>query len=589
MGKIIQSNLPCPDQETCQSSDAFTVYQKPNNGKDGFCFSCNRWFPLDANGLYKGNSPQDNSPAVTTAQRNSFTSVSSVTGDFNIDNVEECLLHPIRALTDRGITHATCERYGVRIGVDTRDGQTPVYHLYPVFVDGELTGFTQRILPKQFKGIGDCKSPDLFGANVINQSGKKLFITEGQLDCLSLYQVLKEQSTIDWEPSVVSLPNGTSAVAAINRSMELINNYEQIILAFDQDTAGKKAAVEVCKLLAGKVFVAKFSEKDPNDMLTKNKSTDLKWSVLTNAKKYQPDGVINGKDCWQRYKHVHHGEYWPYPDSMPGLNEKLYGIRPSEIVTVAAGTGIGKTQFLRELKYWYLKTTDLKIADISLEEDLADTIAGMLSLELNKRITLPDVIVSEEEEQAAFEAVYGSGRIELYDFFGGMDDNNLFSKLRYLIYSGCKLIFLDHLSIIISEYAVDSDERKRIDQVMTKLSRLVKETGASIVLVVHLSNPDNKNKSFEEGAIPTLNHLRGSGAIKQFSWDVIGLSRNQQHPDPLCANTLEITSLKCRRTGRTGSCGFIRFDNQTGRYHQTAMPLGYKIKNRNANHSDSDF
>ena len=214
---------------------------------------------------------------------------------------------------------------------------------------------------------------------------------------------------------------------------------------------------------------------------------------------------------------------------MSGLTEKTYGCRPGSIITVTSGSGCGKTQFLRELKYHYYQTTDFKIADIALEEDVGDTIGGMLSLHLNKRITLPDVKVTPEVEKQAFDEIFSSGRFTLYDFFGGMDDDTLFSKLRYFTSTGHNIIFLDHLSIIVSEFASDGGERERIDTIMTKLAKLVKETGVIIFLVVHLKKSDSSRRSFEEGATPTLDDLRGSASIKQLSWDVIGLSRNQQY------------------------------------------------------------
>lgn len=569
MGKVLESGLPCPGAN-CGSSDAYAIYIKDDGKTDGYCYSCGGYFKDPYSGQTQGQKPTEGTKPLST-----------VSTSTKVNSVEEALLHPIREIRERMLSYAACERYGVRVGVDTRDGSTPVYHLYPGYKNGELSGFRQRIVAdKQFYSIGDCKGLDLFGANTIPRKGKKLFITEGEVDCLSVYQSLKENSTIQWEPPVVSLPSGAkSAASVISQNMELINGYEQIILCFDRDIPGKEATTEVCKLLAGKAYVAKFSEKDPNEMLLKGKALDLKWSVLTNAVKYQPDGILNAKDCWDRYKHSSNAECYPYPQSMHGLNEKTYGCRPGTVVTVTSGSGCGKTQFLRELKHHYIHTTDFNIADIALEEDVGDTIGGMLSLQLNKRITLPDVNVSDEEEKKAFDEIFGSGRVTLYDFFGGMDDDSLFSKLRYFIATGHKLIFLDHLSIIVSQYAAEGGERERIDTIMTKLAKLVKETGAIIFLVVHLRK--SEHKPFEEGTVPSLDDLRGSGSIKQLSWDVIGLSRNQQHVDKYCANTTEITVLKCRFTGRTGQAGFLHFDDKTGRMLQTEMPLNYRGKPKN--------
>lgn len=570
MGKVLET-IACPDIEGCGSSDACRVYEGENGSVNATCFSCNQYFH---DPYQRGSNTETGSNTVTpktpTERGQSHT--------LSFGSIDECLHHPVRELVDRSISHAACERYGVRVGLDPRDGSTPIFHLYPVSKNRDITGFKQRVCSdKSFRTIGDCKNVELFGSNVVNPTGKKLFITEGELDALSLYQVLKEQSSIDWEPSVVSLPNGAScAVRTISENMDLIEGYEEIVLVFDQDAPGKQATKDVCKILAGKVYVAKLTEKDPNEMLMKGKGTDLKWAVLTNAKKYQPDGILDAGDCWSRYKDSNNSVCYPYPSTMAGLTEKTYGCRPGSIVTVTSGSGCGKTQFLRELKYHYYQSTDFKIADIALEEDVGDTIGGMLSLHLNKRISLPDVKVTEEVEKQAFDELFGSGRFTLYDFFGGMDDDTLFSKLRYFTSTGHNIIFLDHLSIVVSEFASQGGERERIDTIMTKLAKLVKETGAIIFLVVHLKKSDSSKRSFEEGATPTLDDLRGSASIKQLSWDVLGLSRNQQHPDVHCANTTELTVLKCRFTGRTGSAGFLKFDETTGRMLSTVEPANYR-------------
>jgi len=494
----------------------------------GKCFSCD-YSTGNPYSAREGDGTQASKPAMSYSRPSNST-----------PSLNEFEAHPIRELQSRKLSHATCEYFNVRVGVNTTDGTTPIYHLYPYLDDEKsLTGFKYRsVEDKKFMTVGSVKANQMFGIDKIKPKGKKLFITEGELDCMSIYQALKESSSIDWEPAVISIPLGTkSTIQAITENFELIDSYEQIVLVFDQDAPGKEATKEACKILAGKVYIASLSENDPNAMLMAGKSSDLKWAVLTNARKYQPDGIINAKDTWDRYKESSDMPCYPYPPTMPDLNQKMYGARPGSIVTVTAGSGSGKTQFLRELKYHYLNTTDEKIADISLEEDVSDTVGGMLSLHLNKRITLPDVDISEQEEKDAFDHVFGSGRVTYYDFFGGMDDDNLFSKLRYLTANNHKFIFLDHLSIIVSQYASDGGERERIDTIMTKLAKLVKETGAIIFLVVHLKKAESSSKSFELGAVPTLDDLRGSAAIKQLSWDVIGLSRPQQHTDPRCANT----------------------------------------------------
>jgi len=546
--------------EGCDSSDAYKVYKE--DGKyNAYCYSCNR-FDQDP---YKTNEVP--TPVQQTTTQSNF--------------VEEYDTHPVRAITDRGISYSTAEHYGVKVGVSTTDGDTPVYHLYPRHSKGELVGFKKKtVKDKKFTCVGKSKNVDLFGINLIKPKGKKLWITEGELDCLSLFQALKENSTYqDLNPAVLSLPDGcTSATKAITLNLEILLQYDEIILVFDNDAPGITATEEVCKILAGKVHTVKIPKpfKDPNDMLLAGKGNDLKWLALTHARKYHPDGIVNAKDCWERYKTIQQTPRYPYPPTMPLLQEKLQGVGQGSITIITSGSGCGKTQFTRELEYWFYKSTDEKIASIKLEEDIGDTIGGLIAIDLNKRIQLPEVTVDEEEEKESFKDLFESDRFTLYDFFGGMDDSTLFTKLRYLAASGNRFIFLDHLSIIISEFASQGDERQRIDTIMTGLARFVKETGTCLFLVVHLRKTDQGSNTFEEGAAPTLDALRGSSTLKQLTWDVIALARNQQHKDKYCANTTELIGLKSRFTGRTGVADYLHFDDKTGRMINVPRPENYR-------------
>jgi len=202
-----------------------------------------------------------------------------------------------------------------------------------------------------------------------------------------------------------------------------------------------------------------------------------------------------------------------------------------------------------------------------------------MSLHMGQRLHLPDVSVDEQHEHDVHTQLFGDGRFSFYDHFGGMDDDNLFSKLRYFGATGHKAIFLDHLSIIVSEYAAQGGERERIDTIMTKLAKLAKELNVAIFIIVHLRK-ESGGVSFENGAVPTLDDLRGSGSLKQLSWDVLALSRNGQHYDKVCRNITKTTVLKCRFSGRTGTADYLRFDETTGRMVGVTPPSNYEEADR---------
>jgi twinkle protein len=126
----------------------------------------------------------------------------------------------------------------------------------------------------------------------------------------------------------------------------------------------------------------------------------------------------------------------------------------------------------------------------------------------------------------------------------------------------CKYVFLDHLSIIVSAQE-SGDERKALDEIMTKLRMLVQETNIALIIVSHLKRP--QNIGHEEGAATSLAQLRGSGAIAQLSDMVIGLERNGQAEDLVERNTTRVRVLKNRFSGITGPACNLLYNKETGR------------------------
>lgn len=493
--------------------------------------------------------------------------------------MQEAATLPHFGIPHKKISASTCEHYGVR--TEFNDRGEPSAWLYPHYTDETIDGYKTKTLDKKFSAIGTTAGGTLFGQQVSNTGGSFVCVTEGEDDAMAIYDTLVSRSDLPgWTPAVVSLTHGSGgAVKDISSNLEWFEQFDRVVLCFDEDEQGRKAVDAVCPLFGGNVYVTKLPYKDANEMVLAGKADDLKWAVIKQAKKYQPDGIIDGADTWDRYKNSSNEECIPYPSEWKELNRMTYGFRPGSIITITAGTGVGKSQFMRELKYHVWKSTDWGIADVSLEEDVGDSVSGLMSLHMGQRLHLPDVQVAEDHERKVHDELFEGGRFSFYDHFGGMDDSSLFNKLRYFGATGHKAIFLDHLSIIVSEYAAQGGERERIDTVMTKLAKLAKELNVAIFIIVHLRK-ESSGRSFENGAVPTLDDLRGSGSLKQLSWDVLALSRNGQHYDALCRNITKTTVLKCRFSGRTGTADYLRFDEGTGRMVAVPCPTNYEEEER---------
>lgn len=511
---------PCPK---CGSSDACGVFSDGHR----FCYSCNTYFRPD--GSVKSEGVRVSKDCIPLGE------------------LEEV------SLTKRCISKDTCSKFKYF---------STVYKGKPCQVacyyddSGNLVGQKLRFPDKSFAVLGNI-SNRLYGSQLW-AGGKKIVITEGEIDCLTVSQLQGNK----WP--VVSIPNGAQAAKkAIEANLEYLENFEEVILMFDMDDPGRKASEECAKIMpAGKAYIANLPCKDPNECLSEGKGPEVLQAVW-NAKPYRPDGIVSGTDLYEKcvtdIDDLKDSVEYPWV----ALQNKTKGARHGELYVFTSGSGMGKSTILRELEYYFGVHRGELCGIVALEESTRKTGMELMSIHLHRRLILNPECADEDERSRAFAETVGNGNFFLYDHFGSLDSSNLLSKLRYMIVSlGCKRIFLDHISIVVSGMDADEDggERKAIDKLMTNLRSLVEETGATMFVVSHLKRPEKKGH--EEGAQVSLSQLRGSGAIAQLSDMVIGLERNQQGDNP---NVLTLRVLKNRFCGLTGVSGYLEYDPETGR------------------------
>jgi twinkle protein len=443
--------------------------------------------------------------------------------------------------------------------VGTTNGNT--VQIAPYYNEaGELVAQKVRGANKEFYIIGSLDEAQLFGAKLWSK-GKKIVVTEGEIDCLSVSQAQGNK----W--ATVSVPNGAAGAAkAVRKNLEYLNNFEEVIFMFDMDEPGQKAAKECAELFeGGKAKIAILPRKDPNDSLKAGQPDEI-INAMWNAKVYRPDGVISGSELWEQLSTDEVIETQLYP--WDALNDITKGARRGELVTFTAGSGIGKSAIVREITHNLLSKGET-VGLLMLEENPKRTALGLMGIELNKPLHITREGVTDEEFRQAYEHTVGSERLFLYNHFGSSDLDNLLSRIRYLARGcGCNWVVLDHLSIVVSGIE-GGDERRLIDLTMTKLRTLVEETGVGLFLVSHLKRPEGK--SHEEGGKTSLSQLRGSHAIAQLSDMVIGLERDQQGDNP---NVTTLRVLKNRFTGQTGEAGFLNYNPVTGRLNEVdSVPI----------------
>nr|WP_246591069.1 toprim domain-containing protein [Aminobacter anthyllidis] len=529
----IRTHQPCDD---CGSSDALAIYSDHT-----FCHSCRTRRNTD-----EVESIDDEAPRTAGSSallRGSYT-----------------------ALGKRRITEETC-RFWSYIQADYYGNPRQIAQ----YLSDDRAVVAQKIRTpdKEFPWINHKAVKGLYGQWLWRDGGKQVVVTEGEIDALSVSQTQQNK----WP--VVSLVNGAgNAAKDITNSLDWLLKFEKIILFFDNDEAGRKAVNEVKKLLPpGKCWITWAPEgyKDASDLLQAGMSAKIS-DAIWGAKQYRPEGIVSGSKIIERLKSRPKVTSFAYPEIMALLNFMTGGgIRFGELDTWTSGSGMGKTTIIKTLQHHYFETTPFNQALIHLEEPLEDTGDDLIAIRVGKRFTVddPDFKDTPEYQKAAEELFLstddqGAPRFQLYDAFGSMEDDSLYSVIRYLHAMGCRIFWLDHLSILVSE-APGDDERKRIDSIMHKLKSLTVELDIYIGLISHLRKPPGGGKSFENGAVPTLDDLRGSGGIKQLSNGVFAISRDQQADSDIAKNTSTVSVLKCRKTGRTGTADFLLFEDTTGR------------------------
>ncbi len=521
-------HVPHPE---CGSSDGGSLYD------DGhiFCHACET--------LVRGktkNPEGDNTLKAETETED---------GDLQ-DFIEGTLIGPLK---DRGLTKETLKRFGVRLSVHNN---VPTRHHYPAkTAAGDLVGWKVRTMPKNFHVEGSLNKAGLFGQHLFPSGGKKVTLCEGELDAMSSFQM--RGST--WP--TVSINNGASAAyKECKRHFEWLNTFDEIIINFDNDEPGLKAAREVATLFPKKAKIVTMRYKDAGEYLEQGKFKEYEkdwWD----AKVHQPDDILSGESMRAIINEDRAEAIFEYP--WEGLTLKTFGGRASEMITVLAGTGVGKTQFLREITHNVFLTTPHNLGLIYLEETKWETGLGPMSIQLNKPLHLPSTHYTQEEKDLAFDQTWGTNRI--FTLSESWKDNSIdyiVDKMTYLAKGcDCRYLVLDHISFLVSDQL--GDERKMLDEIAHKLKALTVDLDVHLCIIAHARR--QSGKPLEEGGTVSLSDIRGTAGIGQLSNIVLGLERNGQAEDPVERNTTTVRVVKNRFSGQTGVACRLLYDEFTGR------------------------
>ncbi|WGH28284.1 putative primase/helicase [Pseudomonas phage 10P302A] len=539
---VFLKHIPC---ETCGSSDANSLFSDGHQ----FCFAC----PPET--AYKKPDGQDRTEGYEPKKKAAGTLSMGEAGGY------------FAALPKRFLQEPICRLYGYWLGKawspnTEREGPVQVANYYDDM--GNLTSQKCRGPDKDFFTKGKHDKNALFGRHLWN-GGKKIVVTEGEIDCLTVAQLQGGKYP------VVSIGGGSKAAkATCAANYQYFDQFAEIILMFDMDEPGRLAAQEAAEVLPpGKVKIAVLPCKDPNECVQQGQGKAV-MDAMWNAAPYVPDGVVSAKSLKARIKEKKAVPSFPLVAPYE-LCEMTKNIRAGEVILVTSGSGSGKSTFVRQNTYNLFHDNGIPVGVAMLEEAVEETVQDIVGLHMGSRVRQNPDETTEEMFDAAFDEIFESNKLHLYDAFAESAEDRLLAKLAYMVdVEGCRVIVLDHISIVVSAMDGENDERKMIDRLMTKLKSFAKTKDVAVFVICHLKNPD-KGKPHEEGRPVTATDLRGSGGLRQLSDTIIAVERNQQGANP---NLILFRLLKCRFTGETGVAGYMEYDKKTGRL--VAKPAGWR-------------
>lgn len=504
---------PCP-YEDCASSDAFSW----NPEGYGYCHSCGSSYP--------------SSKKVFSWAREEYPVKDLKNMDRKVTSVT---YEGIRSLDPD-----VAKLYGIQVQRNSEGEPVQYAYKYPHTIKYRDYYDKSKSWIRD-KGVG---MTHLFGPEFNAGSSKRLYITEGEFDAASLYQILGKSFPVK------SLPSASIGDAFMKQTYDYLSSFQEIVYAGELDAAGKRAADKLYRAYPEKFYYVPMTKwKDANEFLENGSSDDLKWAALK-PQRFSPDNFFCSDIEVERILR----EENPYaftPTGHSGLDGKIRGLVKGGVTFIKAPPGSGKTELVRYFERSMFQQ-EVPIALIHMEEMKSLTYRAMATYELGVNVrTKEDAatnLVDEEDVIKAALKATGGDRTILFEMRPSDSPLDIleYVRLAATVY-GAEYIFVDHIQRLAYLLGLDN-ATNTLTQLASGLAEICKELDIGVIIISHV-NQDGKTKyatSLEEEAII-----------------LIEIERDSDSEDELVRNTTNFRIGKNRPFSLKGDAGMVHYDEQT--------------------------
>ena len=512
-------HLACPYTE-CGSSDAFNW----NDDGYGQCHSCSRSYPS-----------KDMSQTYDWVKQ-----------EYPLKERRKPMEIPVTGGTYNGIRSIdpdVCELFGIQLQTGDKGEAVRYAYKYPHTVKYRLVSDKSKTWTKD-RGMG---MNHLFGPEFNSGSSKRIYLTEGEFDAASLYQILGKTFPVK------SLPSASIGEKFIKHNHIYLSSFKEIIYAGELDDAGRRAADKLYAAFPDKFWYVPMSKhKDANDFLQSGDADDLMWAARK-PQRYSPENFFcSDQDVEDAILNENPYEY--VPTGHTGLDDKIRGMVKGGITFIKAPRGTGKTEVIRYFETGLLRDEESRVALLHMEEMKSTTYRSMATYQLGVNVRTKDDAkennVSEQEVITAAKEMTKGERTIIFEMMSHDDPLKLLDYIRLAatVY-GAGFIFIDHVQRLayLSSSGVDG-ATSVLTTLGSRAAQLAKELNIGVIFISQV-NDDGRTKyaaSLEEEAIICIK-----------------IERDVETEDEVLQNTTTFIVDKNRPFAKLGNAGSVYYDPDT--------------------------
>lgn len=465
-------------------------------------------------------------------------------------------------LSSRGISEATAKRRGLgyepraEVFEKTEDGKSTSKSWKALIIPTSKSSYIIRNTSKtateknRYRKVGEVH---LLNIKALKEATSPIVVVEGELDALSIIEVGGEAI-------------GLGSTSNINKLMEELKKTkptQPIIIALDNDEAGRKASEELSRSLSelkipSYMFNLYGDHKDANEALIKDReSLALNVQRLADRIRSEEERKLEAERRDYLRSETAYGHLREFLDGVQasvntpatptgfdlldkdildgGLYEGLY--------CVGAITSLGKTTFALQIADQIASKTGKKILIFSLEMSRAELMSKSIS-----RLTLKEVFkdkkstklaktargitdgdrhkyYSSEESSIICKAIetYGNSyakNISIYEGIGDIGVIQIREQVEKVVrlFGEAPIVIVDYLQILApyNEEYIRASDKQNTDRNVVELKRISRDFKTTIIGISSF-NRDNYS------APVNLSSFKESGAIEYSSDVLIGL------------------------------------------------------------------